>query len=254
MCWIMAVSHHPFGKIGDFLTHRKPYSSAMRVGKGGKGGISTHLGNHIAVPWTLHVKLPLLSGSLPPRVKASAEVLLSPWAQSQLAVHGGGVSQGQGKWGRATHHLALLIVLGSMARAAELVGSLVPGHDAAKVSAHGQECEVLDVVRSGDEVVRLTLQSLHQLTVVVLVALHPRIKGHRIAINISCKLSTTATTCHRRHEVPQIAAQCHQDWDASGGHQDKVHELSAPYKSTQKTQPKRKPAATLNLNPPETIC
>ena len=153
----------------------------------------THLGNHIAVPW-MHVKLPLLSGSLPPRVKASAEVLLSPWAQSQLAVHGGGVSQGQGKWGRATHHLALLIVLGSMARAAELVGSLVPGHDAAKVSAHGQECEVLDVVRSGDEVVRLTLQSLHQLAVVVLVALHPRIKGHRIAINISCKLSTTATT------------------------------------------------------------
>ena len=177
----------------------------------------------------------LSQNSLPPRVKASAEVLLSPWAQSQLAVHGGGVSQGQGKWGRATHHLALLIVLGSMARAAELVGSLVPGHDAAKVSAHGQECEVLDVVRSGDEVVRLTLQSLHQLAVVVLVALHPRIKGHRIAINISCKLSTTATTCHRRHEVPEIAAQCHQDWDASGGHQDKVHELSAPYKSTQDT-------------------
>lgn len=132
--------------------------------------------------------------SLPPRVKASAEVLLSPWAQSQLALQGGGVSQGQGKWGRAAHHLAVLIVLGSMARAAELVGSLVPGHDAAKVSAHGQECEVLDVVSSGDEVVRLTLQSLHQLTVVVLVALHPRIKGHRIAINISCKLSTTATT------------------------------------------------------------
>ena len=62
--------------------------------------------------------------SLPPRVKAGAEVLLSPWAQGQLALNGGGVSQGQGQWGRATHHLAVLVVLGAMARAAELVGGL----------------------------------------------------------------------------------------------------------------------------------
>ena len=168
------------------------------------------------------------NGSLPPRVKASAEVLLRPWAQGQLAINGGGVSQGQGKWGRAAHHLAVLIVLGAMAWAAELVGGLVPWHDAAKVSAHRQESKVLDVVRSGDQVVGLTLQSLHQLTVVVLVALHPRLQSHRIAIHISCKLSTTATTGHRRHEVPEVAAQGHQDWDASGGHQDEVHELSAP--------------------------
>ena len=168
------------------------------------------------------------SESLPPRVKAGAEVLLSPWAQGQLALNGGGVSQGQGQWGRATHHLAVLVVLGAMARAAELVGGLVPWNDATKVSAHGQESEVLDVVRGGDQVEGLALQSLHQLTVVVLMALHPGLQGHGIAIDISRKLRTTATTCHRRHEVPEVAAQSHQDGDAGGGHQDEVHQLSAP--------------------------
>ena len=139
-------------------------------------------------------KVSVSRSSLPPRVLAGAEVLLGPRAQCQVAVQGSGVSQGQGKWSRATYNLAILIVLGSVARAAELVGSLVPRHHAAKVSAHGQKRKVLDVVWGGDEVVGLTLQSLHQLTVVVLVALHPRLQGDRIAIHVSSKLCSSATT------------------------------------------------------------
>ena len=109
------------------------------------------------------------------------------------------MSQGQGQWGRATHHLAVLVVLGAMARAAELVGGLVPWNDATKVSAHGQESEVLDVVRGGDQVEGLALQSLHQLTVVVLMALHPGLQGHGIAIE------HLPQAAHHRHHLPQEA-------------------------------------------------
>ena len=73
---------------------------------------------------------------LPPGVEVGAEVLLGPRGQGQLTILGGGVGKRQGQRGRASHHLAVLIVLRAVAWAAELVGSPVPRHNAPEVRAH----------------------------------------------------------------------------------------------------------------------
>mmetsp|Transcript_75762 Transcript_75762/g.181130 ORF Transcript_75762/g.181130 Transcript_75762/m.181130 type:complete len:206 (-) Transcript_75762:103-720(-) len=164
---------------------------------------------------------------LPPGVQVGAEVLLGPWGEGQLAILGGGVRECQGERGRSSHHLAVLIVLRAVAGAAELVVTLAPGHDAAKVRAHRQKGEVLDVVRGGDQVVRLALEALDQLAVVLLVRLHPTLQCDGVALLITGQCRTAATAGHRRHEVPKVAAQRHQHWDAGCGHQDEVHQLAA---------------------------
>ena len=164
---------------------------------------------------------------LPPWVQVGAEVLLRPRGESQLAVLGGCVGERQGQRGRASDHLAVLIVLRAVAGAAELVGTLTPGHDAAQVGAHRQESEILDVVRRGDEVVRLALEALDQLAVVLLVRLHPALQSDGVALLITGQRRTAATAGHRWHEVPEVAAQGHQHRDAGCGHQHEVHQLAA---------------------------
>jgi len=54
------------------------------------------------------------------------------------------VSKSEGERSGATHHLALEVVLGAVARAHELVLGLIPGHDTSKVSAHSVDTIVLD--------------------------------------------------------------------------------------------------------------
>ena len=81
------------------------------------------------------------------------------------------MGQRQGQRRGASHHLAVLIVLGAVAWAAELAGT-----HTAKVRAHGQQSEVLDVVLSRDQVVGLALQALDQVAVVGFVALDPALQ------------------------------------------------------------------------------
>jgi len=54
------------------------------------------------------------------------------------------VREREGKRRGAADHLALVVVLGAVARALELVLRLVPGHDAAEVRAHRVDAVVLD--------------------------------------------------------------------------------------------------------------
>merc|ERR1711933_294509 len=115
----------------------------------------------------------------PPRLQARAEVRLRPRGHGDVAVDDGGVRQRQGQWRRATHHLAVLVVLRAMARAAELVRSPVPRHDTAQVRAHGADAKVLDAILRGDDVRGLALQALHELAVVVLMRLLPALETHR---------------------------------------------------------------------------
>ena len=68
------------------------------------------------------------------------------------------MGEGQGKRSRTANHLPVGVVLGAVARALELVLSLVPGHDAAEVGAHGVEAVVLDgAVILDDDVGGVTL-------------------------------------------------------------------------------------------------
>ena len=80
---------------------------------------------------------------LPPGGKAGAEVSLGPGGEGDdVGVADGEVSEGEGQRGGTADDLALVVVLGAVARALELVLSLVPGDNAAKVGAHSVEAEI----------------------------------------------------------------------------------------------------------------
>ena len=97
---------------------------------------------------------------LPPGLEAGAEVGLGPGGEhDDVRLVDVGVREGEGEGRGAADHLTLVVVLGAVARALELVLSLVPGHDAAKVGAHGVEAVVLDgAVILNDDVGGVTLR------------------------------------------------------------------------------------------------
>ena len=97
---------------------------------------------------------------LPPGLEAGAEVGLGPGREhDDVRLVDVGVREGEGEGRGAADHLTLVVVLGAVARALELVLSLVPGHDAAKVGAHGVEAVVLDgAVILDDDVGGVTLR------------------------------------------------------------------------------------------------
>ena len=96
---------------------------------------------------------------LPPGLEAGAEVGLGPAGEhDDISLVDVGVREGEGQGRGAADHLTLVVVLGAVARALELVLSLVPGHDAAEVGAHGVEAVILDgAVILDDDVGGVTL-------------------------------------------------------------------------------------------------
>jgi len=80
---------------------------------------------------------------LPPRLEAGAEVGFGPGGEAHFAVQVRHVAEGQAEGGGAAHHFALVVVLGPVARAHELVLRLVPRHHAAQVGAHRHQAVVL---------------------------------------------------------------------------------------------------------------
>lgn len=97
---------------------------------------------------------------LPPGLEAGAEVGLGPGGEhDDVRLVDVGVREGEGEGRGAADHLTLVVVLGAVARALELVLSLVPGHDASEVGAHGVEAVVLDgAVILDDDVGGVTLR------------------------------------------------------------------------------------------------
>ena len=96
---------------------------------------------------------------LPPGLEAGAEVSLGPAGEhDDISLVDVGVREGEGQGRGAADHLTLVVVLGAVARALELVLGFVPGHDAAEVGAHGVEAVVLDAaVILDDDVGGVTL-------------------------------------------------------------------------------------------------
>ena len=96
---------------------------------------------------------------LPPGLEAGAEVSLGPAGEhDDISIVDVGVREGEGQGRGAADHLTLVVVLGAVARALELVLGFVPGHDAAEVGAHGVEAVVLDAaVILDDDVGGVTL-------------------------------------------------------------------------------------------------
>mmetsp|Transcript_89274 Transcript_89274/g.277603 ORF Transcript_89274/g.277603 Transcript_89274/m.277603 type:complete len:263 (+) Transcript_89274:164-952(+) len=165
---------------------------------------------------------------VPPRLEACAEVRLRPGR------HGDGaglldldVRQGQGQRRGAADNLAVLVVLGAVARADELVRGPDPRHDAAQVRAHGVDAKVLDAVLGGDEVGGFAPEPLHELTVVWLVGFDPIGDLDRVPVDVAGQRRATAATARLGDEVPEVAPEEDEHGHRRGGHRDEVHQHAA---------------------------
>ncbi len=113
------------------------------------------------------------------------EVSLGPGRENNLAVRLATLGKGKREGGRAADNLAVLVVLAAVAGAAELVGRLVPGHNAAQVSANSVDTELLELlVVVDDEVSGITLQALNEGAVASGVGLKPLLEDNVIAEGI----------------------------------------------------------------------
>mmetsp|Transcript_28493 Transcript_28493/g.70224 ORF Transcript_28493/g.70224 Transcript_28493/m.70224 type:complete len:254 (+) Transcript_28493:229-990(+) len=165
---------------------------------------------------------------LPPGGDAGAEVRLGPGGEDDGVVGVDlGVRQSQGQRRRPADHLALVVVLGPVARALELVLRLVPGHDAAEVGAHGVQAVVLDgAVVLHDDVRGVTLEALGQGAVAGQVGLEPRPLLDLVAVGVLGRLARAAAARARGHEEVGEAAEQGGAGQAERAHQQQVHHVT----------------------------
>ena len=110
------------------------------------------------------------------------------------------MSKRQRKRRRTSDHLPFGVVLRAVARALELVFSLVPRDDATQVRAHRAQAVVSQsAVRLHDEVRRVALQALRQRVIARQVRLQPSGSFDVIALRILCGLTGTTTAGAVKH-------------------------------------------------------
>lgn len=102
----------------------------------------------------------------PPGIFAGSEICFNPWNKHYLPIINISMNQRQRQRSWSPDNLSLIVVLGSMARADELVLSRVPWHDTTKVGAHSIDpisCKCFILLHN--EVRRVTLQPLCESTI-----------------------------------------------------------------------------------------
>merc|ERR1719276_377564 len=163
----------------------------------------------------------------PPRVKASAEVGLSPGAERDLALSIVDVGEGEGERSRATDDLALVVVLRAVARAHEFVLGLVPRDDAAEVGADRDEAVVRDgLVLLNDEVSGVALEALDELALADLVGLEPALEGHVVAERVLRDDAAATTADARGVEVVEERATEAANGRGDRTEEDEVHHVA----------------------------
>jgi len=83
------------------------------------------------------------------------------------------VSEGETEWGGASDDLASVVVLGTMAWAHVLVGGSVPGDNTTQMSAYSVNCIILEAVFLGDQIMSVTFETLHKLSISFLASGQP---------------------------------------------------------------------------------
>jgi len=162
---------------------------------------------------------------VPPLLKASAEVILVPLEQLDVAAGGGGVGKGQRQRSWPVDDHAVGVVLGAVAWAHELVVGLGPWDDAAKVSAHSIAGEVLDAIVCGEDVGRVAIEALQELWHRLgIVSLHPVGDGHSVAVLVTSRDTSAATRGHWWVKVPQETAKDHANRDGGSRGDHDVHQ------------------------------
>ena len=105
------------------------------------------------------------------------------------------MGEGEGEGGRPTDHLALRVVLRSVARALELVLSPDPGDDAAKMGADSVDSEVLyGTISTNDKVGGVSPESLGKRVVSSLMGGEPGLCLHVISEGVLGSNATASTS------------------------------------------------------------
>mmetsp|Transcript_686 Transcript_686/g.1421 ORF Transcript_686/g.1421 Transcript_686/m.1421 type:complete len:278 (-) Transcript_686:132-965(-) len=197
---------------------------------------------------------------LPPGSRVRAEVLLSPWLEYDVVASiDFSMGERQRQWGRPTDDFARLVVLGSMAGAHEFVLGRVPRNHAPKVSAHGVQCVVLNIIIFGrDEIVRITLESLYQLPRTWWMGLQPLRLLHILAQSILGHQTTTHTPGTLRQKEVGICRQNRRRRYPYRARQQQVHGNSLVHirnfirrSRRRRHHPDRRPTSR-NLGSPDT--
>jgi len=104
---------------------------------------------------------------VPPSLSASSEIVFRPRREKDLSVFGGvAVGKSKGKRGRSTNNVSIRSVLGSVARAHELVVGGGPWDNATQVGADGVKTVAFEgLVILDNKVCGISLQSLGQRSV-----------------------------------------------------------------------------------------
>lgn len=162
----------------------------------------------------------------PPWVLAGPEVGLDPRDEDDLAIINVSMNQGQRQGSRSTDNLALVVVLGSMARAKELVLGGVKRHDAAKVGADrvdpvGGE----GLVGLHDEVRRITLESLCERAVVGAVRLEPFLDEDVVAELVLGDGPAGVAPGAGGDEEGAVGDEHAEGGERDGAQQEEVHQL-----------------------------
>ena len=137
-----------------------------------------------------------LNQSSPPRIQVRSKISFGPGSKQNrvvgINVH---VREREAERRRAADHLTLGVVLRAVARALELVLSLVPGDDATQVRAHRVQTKVSErPILLDDQVRGVTLQALRERVVARQVRLEPRRLLDVVTVRILRGLTGTTAT------------------------------------------------------------
>ena len=132
----------------------------------------------------------------PPRFKPGTKISFRPRRKQHRVVGiNRDVRERKAERRRAADHLTLGVVLRAVARALELVLSLVPGDDATQVRAHRVQTKVRErPILLDDQVSGVTLQALRERVVARQVRLEPRRLLDVVTVRILRGLTGTTAT------------------------------------------------------------
>mmetsp|Transcript_13378 Transcript_13378/g.37667 ORF Transcript_13378/g.37667 Transcript_13378/m.37667 type:complete len:219 (-) Transcript_13378:442-1098(-) len=165
---------------------------------------------------------------VPPSLASGSEIILRPWGEGDLSIFSGvAVGKSKGKRGRSTNDVSIRGILGSVARAHELVVGGRPWDDATQVSADGVKSVVFKgLVILDNKVCSISLQSLGERSVSDGLRLEVRLREDIVSEGILSGDTGITTSGTRRDEEEDVWDTNGTDSEGTRSKKDQVHQES----------------------------
>jgi len=170
----------------------------------------------------------LVRSLVPPSLSSGSEVLFRPGGEEDLAVLAGvAVRKSKGKRSRSTNDVSIGGVLGTVARAHELVVGGGPWDDATQVGADGIETVALErLVILDNKVCGISLQSLGKGSVTCWLLREVGLVHDVVTEGILGRDTTSATSGTRGDEEQDVRDADGSDREGTGSEKNQVHQES----------------------------